>query len=322
MENKMNEIRSLKDYILPYVLEVKHYTTTSFSFKTTRPNNFKFKPGEYATMGLVIRGELMFRNYYICSPTWEDKLEFYSTADFNDIFTSFLRKITTDSSIIIMKKTAGDLVLDPLKPGKRLFLLCSDIGAAAASSIISEPGTYSKFNEVIVVLTCKYIQDLLYFNNKLKQLAKEPLIQSHIKNKLRFYRSVTQESYPYSGDTLWLIKSGTLIVDLRTYNLNDMDRFMICGPHKTSLDIINLLRLLGNKGCNASCSGNFVYERIFINQTLRVIAVFNVLLEQLNKAFPNKDQWLQLSFDLSVSSPFQLLSANQSRIGRGQEGVC
>ncbi|PIM96292.1 Ferredoxin--NADP reductase [Candidatus Hodgkinia cicadicola] len=270
----------------------------------------------------MIRGELVFRNYYICSPTWEDKLEFYSTVDLNDLFTSFLRKITTDSSIIIMKKTAGDLVLNNLKPGKRLFLLCSDIGAAAASSIISEPGTYSKFNEVIVVLTCEYVQGLQYFNNKLKQLAKEPRIQSYIKNKLRFYQSVTQEPYPYSDNILCLIRSGILIADLKTYNLNNMDRFIISGPRQTSLNIISLLRLLGYNGDNASCLGDFIYETSFINQILRTIAVFYMLLEQLNKVLPNKDQWLQLTFDLSVSSPFQLLSTNQSRIGRGQEGVC
>ncbi len=202
MANKTNKTRSSKDYILSRVLEIKHYTTTSFSFKTARPKRFKFEAGEYATIGLVIRGELVFRNYYICSPTWEDKLEFYSTVDLNDLFTSFLRKIVVKSSIIIMKETAGDLVISLLKPGKRLFLLCSDIGIAAASSIISEPETYSNFNEVIVVLTCKYTQDLLYFNNKLKQLTKESWLLPHIRTKLRFYQSITQEPYPYSGDTL------------------------------------------------------------------------------------------------------------------------
>ncbi|PIM96381.1 Ferredoxin--NADP reductase [Candidatus Hodgkinia cicadicola] len=262
---------------------------------------------------------MVFRNYYICSPTWEDKLEFYSTINLNDLFSSFLRKITTNSSIIIMKKTAGELILNNLKPGKRLFLLCSDIGAAAASSIISEPGTYSKFNEVIVVLTCEYVQGLQYFNNKLKQLAKEPLIQSHAKNKLRFFRCVTQEPYPYSGDISWLIKSGLLIADLKTYNFNKMDRFIISGPRQPSLDVINLLGLIGYNEDSTSCLKDFIYERVFVNQIRKTIAVFNVLLEQLNESFPNKDQWLQLSFDLSVSSPFQPLSANQSRVGRDQK---
>ncbi|PIM96523.1 Ferredoxin--NADP reductase [Candidatus Hodgkinia cicadicola] len=263
---------------------------------------------------------MVYRNYYICSPTWEDKLEFYSTVDFNDIFTSFLRKITTNSSIIIMKKTAGDLVISLLKPGKRLFLLCSDIGAAAASSIISEPETYSKFNEVIVVLTCKYTQDLLYFNNKLKQLMKESRLRPHIENKLRFYQSITQEPYPYSGDTLWLIKSGLLIADLKTYSLDKKDRFIICGPRQPSLDIINLLKSLNyNEGCT-SYLRDFLYERSFINQFKKAIAICYTVLKQLNKNSPNKDQWPQLPFDLSISSAFQLLSTNQSRLAGTRDG--
>ncbi|PIM96336.1 Ferredoxin--NADP reductase [Candidatus Hodgkinia cicadicola] len=271
---------------------------------------------------MAIRGELVFRNYYICSPTWEDKLEFYSTVDLNDLFTSFLRKITTNSSIIIMKETAGDLVISTLKPGKRLFLLCSDIGAAAASSIISEPETYSNFNEVIVVLTCKYTQDLLYFNNKLRQLAKEPLIQSHVKNKLRFYQSVTQEPYPYSGDTLWLIKSGTLIADLRTYSLNKMDRFIICGPQQTSSNIINLLKLLGYNEDSPDCLEDYVYERVFVNQIMRTIVILNEILKQSNIRSFNKFRWTLLNVNLSISSPFQLLASNRGMVGRGQEGVC
>ncbi|PIM96330.1 Ferredoxin--NADP reductase [Candidatus Hodgkinia cicadicola] len=264
---------------------------------------------------------MVCRNYYICSPTWEDKLEFYSTVDLNDLFTSFLRKITTNSSIIIMKKTAGDLVISLLKPGKRLFLLCSDIGIAAASSIISEPETYSEFNEVIVVLTCKYAQDLLYFNNKLKQLTKESWLRPHIENKLRFYQSVTQEPYPYSGDTLWLIKSGMLIADLRTYNLNNMDRFIICGPQQTSSNIINLLKLLGYNEGSPDSLGTFVYEKVFVNQIMAIIIVLNAVLRHLNVSSFNKFQWTLLNTEPSVSSPFQLLSPAQGMVDKGRRGM-
>ncbi len=61
----------------------------------------------------------------------------------NDLFTSFLKMITTSSSIIIKKKPSGSLTIKTLKPGNRLFLLCTDIGIAAVNSIISEPNTYA-----------------------------------------------------------------------------------------------------------------------------------------------------------------------------------
>ncbi len=69
VECRYNKIMSLKDYTLASVLEVTHYTDTLFSFTTKRLKTFKFKSGEYVTMGLIIRGELIFRDYYICSPT-------------------------------------------------------------------------------------------------------------------------------------------------------------------------------------------------------------------------------------------------------------
>ncbi len=69
IKNKKNKARPTRNYTLARVLEIKHYSKTLFSFKTTKLKRFKFKPGEYTTIGLIIRGELILRNYYICSPT-------------------------------------------------------------------------------------------------------------------------------------------------------------------------------------------------------------------------------------------------------------
>ncbi len=265
MKHEDNEIMALKGYVLAPVLEVKHYTDTLFSFRTKRSKKIKFKSGGYVMMGLIIRGKLVFRKYYICSPTWDNKLEFYSMVVPNGLFTPFLKLITTGSSVIIKKRMRNGLVMGALSPGKRLFLLCTDIGIAVVSNIISEPETYAKFNEVIVVMVCKYVKELQYFDDKLKQLTTEPQIKPYAKNKLRFYRSVTHEPYPYSGDLIWLIKSGTLIADLMTYNLDKMDRFMVCGSQQTTLDGTNLLKALGYNEGRVNNPQDFVYERTFVN---------------------------------------------------------
>ncbi len=78
--------------------------------------------------------------------------------DCNDMLISFLRKITTNSSVIIIKKTAGDMVLSSLTPDKRLFLFCIHNDMPSVNSIIFDPETYSKYNDIIVVLTCKHVQ--------------------------------------------------------------------------------------------------------------------------------------------------------------------
>ncbi len=69
MEYKINKIISLDGYVLASVLSVVRYTNTLFSFTTRRSMMLTFRSGEYVTLGLIIRGELVFRDYYICSPT-------------------------------------------------------------------------------------------------------------------------------------------------------------------------------------------------------------------------------------------------------------
>ncbi len=73
---RYNKVMSLKAYTLASVLEVKHYTDSLLCFTTKRLKAIKFKLGEYQTLGLIIRGKLIFRDYYICNPTWTNKLEF------------------------------------------------------------------------------------------------------------------------------------------------------------------------------------------------------------------------------------------------------
>ncbi len=284
---KKNKTRPTRNYTLARVLEIKHYSKTLFSFKTTRLKRFKFKPGEYTTIGLIIRGELILRNYYISSPTWEDKLEFYSMVDCNDMFTSFLRKITTNSSIIIIKRTSGDMVLSSLTPGKRLFLFCTHTDMPSANSIIFDPQTYFKYNEIIVVLTCKYIQELDYFRGKLRQLIKDQRINIYSRNKLRFYLNVTQEPYPYSNELSWLIKSGMLIADLRTYALNKMDRFIVCCQQQT-MDIVILLKSLSYDEGNTKDPGDFIYNRSFIDPNFKTSIDLDVLPWQSKAKHPKQ----------------------------------
>ncbi|PIM96159.1 Ferredoxin--NADP reductase [Candidatus Hodgkinia cicadicola] len=261
-----NKFELSNEYALVRVLSIKHYTNTLFSFKTARPDKLRFKPGEFIMIGLIIRGELIFRAYSICSPTWSDTLEFYSVKVPNGVFTTFLHKITTKTSIIIKITLTGTLVLEALKPGKRLFLLCTGTGIAPFISIIFNHETYTKYNEVIIVLTCRCSRELQFFNDKIKQLTNQSHIRPFVRNKLRFYLSITQEPYPYTGRITWLIKSGTIIADLMIYNFNMMDRFMICGSQQMIFDVTNLLKTLGYIEGVTNNPQDFVYEKSYVSQ--------------------------------------------------------
>ncbi len=174
--------------------------------------------------------------------------------------------MTTDTSIIIKMKPEGSLILEALKPGKRLFLFCTSTGVAPFIIIIFNHEAYIKYNRVIVVLTCRCSQELQFFNNKIKQMTKEIYIKPYAKkNKLRFYLSITQEPYPYTGRITCLIKFGTLIADLVTYNLNKKDRFMVWESKQIVFDVTNLLKSLKYIEGATNNPQNFVYEGYIVS---------------------------------------------------------
>ena len=108
---------------LQKVLSVSHWTDNLFSFKITRPKEFKFKSGEFVMIGLPGKdNKPILRAYSICSPNWSDELEFYSIIVQNGPLTSKLKDIKINDKIILMTKSTGTLILDALLPGKRLFL--------------------------------------------------------------------------------------------------------------------------------------------------------------------------------------------------------
>ena len=132
------------------VLSVTHWTDTLFSFQIERPKDFKFKSGEFVMIGLPNSEKPILRAYSICSPSWSEELEFYSIIVKNGPLTSKLKNIKIGDEIIMMPKSTGTLVLDAIKPGKRLFLLSSGTGFAPFAALIREPETYERFENIII----------------------------------------------------------------------------------------------------------------------------------------------------------------------------
>ena len=58
------------------VIEVKHWTDTLFSFKTTRNRSLRFQNGHFVMIGLEVEGKPLLRAYSVVSPNYADHLEF------------------------------------------------------------------------------------------------------------------------------------------------------------------------------------------------------------------------------------------------------
>ena len=248
------------------VTQVKHWTESLFSFRITRPKSFKFRSGEFVMIGLLDSdNKAILRAYSICSPSWSEELEFYSIIVKNGPLTSKLKNIKIGDDIIMMPKSTGTLVLDALKPGKRLFLLSSGTGFAPFAALIREPETYEKFESIIVTHTCRMVPELSYSKNIIQECMNDELVKEFINNKLLSYHSTTRDDYIFNGRITDLISSGKLFNDLKIKSILSHDRFMFCGSMGLNNDLKKIMMENNlHEGANNN-PGEFVLEKAFVD---------------------------------------------------------
>lgn len=247
------------------VLSVQHYTDRLFKFRITRPQSFRFRSGEFVMIGLPKDdGKPLLRAYSIASPSWDEELEFYSIKVPDGPLTSRLQAIQPGDHVLLGKKPTGTLVLDALTPGKRLYMFSTGTGFAPFASLIRDPDTYERYDEVIVTHTCRDVDELTYSKELVETTLEDPLCGEFAKGKLKHFTSCTREDYPTMGRITTLIENGGLFEQLGVPALNpETDRAMICGSMEMIQDTKQLMVDAGlTEGSNAA-PAEFVIEKAF-----------------------------------------------------------
>jgi ferredoxin--NADP+ reductase len=249
------------------VLDVHHWSDSLFSFKTTRDAGLRFRSGHFVMIGLEVEGKPLMRAFSVVSAHYDDHLEFYSIKVPNGPLTSRLQHIKEGDPILVSKKPTGTLVLDNLRPGKRLYLLGSGTGLAPFLSIVRDPDTYEQFDQVIVVHGVRYAKELGYQRYLEAEIAAHELIGEQAARQLLYYPTVTREPFRNQGRITTLIESGKLTADLGLPALDrDNDRVMICGSPAMLEDSVKLLEARGFEEGSSDGRGHYVIERAFVQR--------------------------------------------------------
>src|SRR3954469_20796047 len=178
---------------------VQHWTGSLFSFRTTRDPSLRFSSGQFVMVGLVVEGRPLVRAYSIASPSWHEELEFYSIKVPDGPLTSRLQNIKVGDPVLIGRKPTGTLVLDGLKPGKRLYMLGTGTGLAPWLSLARDPEVYDRFETVVVTHTVREVQDLNYADLFQRELKEDEILSEVIGDKLHYYPTVTREEFRTKG---------------------------------------------------------------------------------------------------------------------------
>ncbi|NUH66282.1 ferredoxin--NADP reductase [Sulfitobacter sp. S0837] len=278
-QSKVNQTAAKPVPTLPdaqTVTAVTHWTDQLFSFRVSRPASLRFRSGEFVMIGLMGdphpetgKQKPLLRAYSIASPAWDDELEFYSIKVQDGPLTSKLQHIQPGDQIILRPKPVGTLVHDALLPGDRLWMFATGTGFAPFASLLREPETYEKFDEVIVTHTCRDVAELAYGRELIEGLKADELMQELIGSenlaKIRYYPTTTREESSKMGRITNLLQDGTVFKDLGLPQINAAhDRAMVCGSLGFNKDIMHILEGFGlTEGANSDPQ-HFVVEKAFV----------------------------------------------------------
>lgn len=243
------------------VVDVHHYTDRLFRFRTNRPHSLRFRSGEFVMIGLP--GAPM-RAYSIASANWDETLEFFSIKVPGGPLTARLKEIQPGDLLLIGRKPTGTLVNDALEPGRRLFLFSTGTGIAPFASLIRDPETYEKFDEVILTQTCREVAELAYAEETVAAALADPLLGEFLAGRLTLFTSTTREPHAHTGRITDLLRTGALFRILGIPPLDPAtDRAMICGSMAMLRETQAILEGAGlREGANNRPS-SYVVERAF-----------------------------------------------------------
>ncbi len=248
------------------VSTVRHWNDRLFSFRVARPASLRFRSGEFVMIGLMgDNGKPLLRAYSIASPAWDEELEFYSIKVPDGPLTSKLQHIQPGDQIILRPKPVGTLVHDALLPGKRIWFLATGTGIAPFASLMREPDTYEKYEQVIMMHTCRTTDELEYGRQLVESLKDDPLIGELVGDKLLYYPTTTRDDFHQSGRVTDNLASGKVFADLGLPRMNpEEDRAMVCGSLAFNVDVKKILESYGlEEGANSDPK-QFVVEKAFV----------------------------------------------------------
>ncbi|MFN3668248.1 MAG: ferredoxin--NADP reductase [Brevundimonas sp.] len=254
---------------LQTVRRVHHWTDQLFSFAIERPETFRFRSGEFVMIGLPGEdgAKPVLRAYSIASPAWSDELEFFSIKVADGPLTARLQRIEPGDTLLLGRKPTGTLVLDALRPGRRLFLIGAGTGLAPWLSVARDPDVYDRFESVVVVHSVRRVADLAYRDLLEGGIFDDPLVGPSAQERLIYYPTVTREPFDRTGRITARIESGAFFRDLSLPVAfdPDQDRLMLCGSMAMIRDVAAILERQGlTEGSNAA-PGDFVLERAFVS---------------------------------------------------------
>ncbi|HUP98112.1 MAG TPA: ferredoxin--NADP reductase [Usitatibacter sp.] len=236
-------------YTIETVTDVRPWTDSLFSFRTTRDRGYRFTPGQFARIGVRAHADeakdplksIVWRAYSIASAAHDEHLEFFSVVVPNGQFTSRLSKLREGDPIFVERKSYGFLTTDRFEAGRDLWMLATGTGLAPFLSILHDFDTWESYDNLVLVQSVRTASELAY--EELIKGFEGSEYYGEFAHKLRYARIVTREPVPGTlrDRVTKLLASGVLEENVGLRLDLDRSRIMLCGNPEMVEDSRKLL---------------------------------------------------------------------------------
>lgn len=245
---------------LETVTSVHRWTDALFSFKTTRPADYRFDAGQYARLGLPSDGRVLWRAYSIVSAPQEKYLEYYGVLVPGGAFTTILKDIKPGDTIWTDRQSFGFMTPDRFADGEDLWMLATGTGLGPFISILRDPSVWKRFLRLFVVHCVKHCNEFGY-QEQLRAMQNE---SRQGNATLQFIQAVTRgapvEPRQLSGRITTLLKNGELEQCTGVPMSVEASRVMLCGNPEMIEETRRILHERGMRPCRRVLPGQFVTE--------------------------------------------------------------
>ena len=218
-------------YTVEIITDVRPWTDSLFSFRTTRDRGYRFVPGQFARLGVngEAEGSIVWRAYSIASAAHDEHLEFFSVVVPGGQFTSRLSKLKEGDPIYVERKSYGFLTTDRFEAGRDLWMLATGTGLAPFLSILHDFATWEQYDNLVLVQSVRTQPELAY--EDLIRGFEGSEYYGEFAHKLRYSRIVTREPVPGTlrDRVTKLLSNGVLEENIGLKLDHDRSRIMLCG---------------------------------------------------------------------------------------------
>ncbi len=243
------------------ILSLTRWSDKLLSFRLSRPESWRFVPGQFARLGLPLEnGGMVWRAYSMCSANWDEYLEFFSIVVPDGLFTSRLTHLQLGDEVLLDNKANGFFTVDRLPDGEYLWLLATGTGLAPYLSILQQPELWQRFAHIVLVHCVREVSELAY-REEIAALRQHPL-WAEWGERLQYLPVVTRAAEPgmLQQRIPALLASGELAAAAGLPLTVERSRFMICGNPAMVEDIHRQLMKMGFRLSRLSAPGHLVLE--------------------------------------------------------------